>query len=237
MGQDEPRARDPLIEADRSSEGVREVYREIATHFSKTRSNPWPEVESFCTERAGRPGGIGLDLGCGNGRHMQLLGTLDRVVGVDLSRPLLREAKSTLSGDPPAADQAKSWDLLQGDAARIPIREGVIDVGLYVATLHHLPDRQTRLESLRELSRVLTPNGTALVSVWSTAHDRFDSPAERADGFDTSVDWTLPGGKTVPRCYHIYAPQEFRRDLQAAGLSIESHMVSSGNCYAEVRSG
>jgi hypothetical protein len=50
------------------------------------------------------------------------------------------------------------------------------------------------------------------------------------------VDWTLPGGETVPRFYHIYAPAEFRRELDDSGLSTVSFEVSSGNCYAVVES-
>jgi hypothetical protein len=68
------------------------------------------------------------------------------------------------------------------------------------------------------------------VSVWSTAHDRFD----RERGFDTHVDWTLPGGETVPRFYHVYDPAEFRETLAAAPLAVESVEVSSGNCFAVV---
>ena len=109
-----------------------------------------------------------------------------------------------------------------------------VDLALYVATLHHLPDRETRVRSLDELSRVLAADGRAFVSAWSTAHDRFDAPADAETGFDTTVDWTLPGGETVPRFYHIYAQAEFEADLEAAGVRIEESFVSSGNCYAVV---
>jgi len=81
-----------------------------------------------------------------------------------------------------------------------------VDLAVYVATLHHLPTRESRIASLDELARVLSPRAAALVSAWSTEHDRFDAD----EGFDTTVDWTLPGGETVPRFYHVYDPAEFR---------------------------
>ncbi|MFC6728796.1 SAM-dependent methyltransferase, partial [Natronoarchaeum mannanilyticum] len=87
--------------------------------------------------------------------------------------------------------------------------------------------------SLDELARALAPEGRALVSAWSTAHDRFD----RSEGFDTTVDWTLPGGETVPRFYHVYDPDEFRADLSASDLAVEDAFLSSGNCYAVVGKG
>jgi ubiquinone/menaquinone biosynthesis C-methylase UbiE len=209
----------------RSRARVREVYDEIADHFSKTRAHPWPEIETFVE---GVPsGGLGLDVGCGNGRHLALLAEdTERAVGVDASRGLLREARDLLS-------EVGGIALLQGDATALPFATGRVDVGLYVATLHHLPDRETRRASFDELARVLGPDGRALVSAWSTTHDRFDAPGD-GSGFDTTVDWTLPDGETVPRFYHIYAPPEFDVDLAASALAVEETFVSSGNCFARV---
>jgi len=228
------------LDTHRQTARVREVYDDIASHFSKTRAYPWPEVEAFLgSVSADDPTRVGLDIGCGNGRHAgPLAAETERVVAVDLSRALLMEARERLSDrDSPGADRAGTDGgvvLVQADAAAMPLARGVVNIALYVAAVHHLPDRERRVGSLSELGRVLSPGGRALVSAWSTAHDRFDVSAE-AGGFDTTVDWTLPGGETVPRFYHIYAPDEFERDLRSAGLAVESATVSSGNCYAEVR--
>lgn len=206
-------------------DGVRDTYDRIADHFSQTREYPWPEVETFL-EGTGAAS-VGLDLGCGNGRHSELLaGYVDRVVGLDVSRGLLDEARTRVSD----AGVGEAVELLQGDAATIPIGTGTVDVAVYVATLHHLPERSLRVASLDELARVLSPDGRALVSTWSTAHDRFDAD----EGFDTTIDWTLPGGECVPRYYHIYDPVEFRADLSESDLTPVDVYVSSGNCYAEV---
>ena len=212
----------------RSPDRVRETYDLIAEHFAETRHAPWPEVERFLEKSDG--GALGLDVGCGNGRHVpRLAERVDRVLALDISRDLLGEARARL------AEEGRGHALLQGDAAALPIGDGRIDLAVSVATLHHLRDRRMRIDGLRELGRVLSPTGIALVSVWSTAHDRFEAPPDAELGFDTTVDWTLPGGETVPRFYHIYAPAEFRADLARAGLTVEESYVSSGNCYAEVR--
>ncbi|WP_158057436.1 class I SAM-dependent methyltransferase [Halorussus halophilus] len=203
---------------------IRATYDRIAAHFSSTREYAWPEVEQFLDGVSG--GGVALDLGCGNGRHAELLAqNAARVVGVDASRGLLEEADSR------ATERAFDVDLLQADAARLPLQAESIGVAVYVATLHHLPTREARVGSLDELARVLTPEGRALVSAWSTAHDKFD----QTEGFDTEVDWTLPGGETVPRFYHIYAPDEFEEDIEASDLEFVEFEISSGNCYAQVR--
>ena len=211
---------------DRSRAGVRRTYERIGAHFSKTREYAWPEVESFVDDASTCE--TALDIGCGNGRHAALLADVaDRVVGLDASRSLLDAAEERVGS---------RVSLLLGDAARLPLADDCVDLAVYVATLHHLPSATDRRASLDELARVLASDGRALVSVWSTAHDRFDAPEDAEEGFDTTVDWTLPGGETVPRFYHIYAPAEFERELDESGLATESFEISSGNCYAVVRS-
>ncbi|WP_096391727.1 class I SAM-dependent methyltransferase [Halopenitus persicus] len=217
------------------------TYDRIATHFSKTREYAWPEVESFLADRTATRA---IDVGCGNGRHTELLADhAETAVGVDASRGLLAEARTR------AADRGVTASFLQGDAASLPIATDAADLGVYVATIHHLRPRRRRVRSLNELARVLDPAGVALVSTWSAAHDRFADVDPVADpdvravtdadgtpiGFDTTVDWTLPSGETVPRFYHIYTPNGFRGDLAASDLSIESFEISSGNCYVTVR--
>ena len=214
-------------ETHRSTERVREVYDDIADHFSKTREYAWPEVEAFLDSTDSHRG---LDVGCGNGRHTELLADhVDTAVGFDVSSGLLKTARKRMA--------TRDWTatFVQGDAATLPFASEAFDVGVYVATLHHLPTAAARRRSLDELARVLRGGGRALVSAWSTAHDRFDADPDAETGFDTTVDWTLPGGETVPRFYHIYAPAEFDADLAASGLTVAGSRVSSGNCYAEVR--
>jgi ubiquinone/menaquinone biosynthesis C-methylase UbiE len=209
---------------------VRETYDRIADHFAGTRTHAWPEVVEFVEREGSEQCDVGLDLGCGNGRHAAVLARrCDRVLALDASRPILEAATSDLS-EPRWETDPGRIALVQGDATRLPLADGSVDLAVYVATLHHLPTRAARVASLEALERVLAPGGRGLVSVWSTAHDRFD----REEGFDTTIDWTLPGGETVPRFYHVYDPEEFDRDLADSDLLVRRSRVSSGNCYAEV---
>lgn len=207
-------------------EHVGTTYDRIAAHFSKTREYAWPEIEAFLD---GRTGDLGLDLGCGNGRHAEVLAAhTARVVGVDASTGLLAEAENR------ASERGFALDLVAGDAATLPLRDDRVDLAVYVATIHHLRPRERRLASLNELARVLAPGGRALVSAWSTAHSRFEDEETDGTGLDTEVTWTLPGGETVPRFYHVYDPEEFDADLAETDLTVHSSVLSSGNCYAVV---
>jgi len=205
---------------DRSRAATREVYDEIAAHFAQTRQYPWPEVTEFL--ETAPEGAVGLDVGCGNGRHLPALAEhVGRPVGLDLSTELLGIASDRTDVDA---------DLLAGDAAALPLASDAVAVAIAIATLHHLPTQSLRIESLDEIARVLAPDGRALVSAWSTEHDRFDAEA----GFDAELAWELPDGDTVDRFYHVYDPAEFEADLAASDLALLEVEVSSGNCYATV---
>lgn len=201
---------------------VRRTYDRIGRHFSKTRPDPWDEVGRFLEGRSGR---LGLDIGVGNGRHAELLSDhTERVIGLDVSATLLTAARER------AADRGFNLALCQATGVDLPINSGTVDLGVYIATLHHIAPRERRIQSLDELGRVLTPEGVAIVSVWSVTHDRFD----QTSGFDTTVDWTLPDGETVPRFYHIYDIDEFRDDLATSRVPVYESFVSAGNCYAVI---
>jgi len=204
-------------------QSVRATYDRIADHFAQTRAYPWPEVESFLEAKTGT---VGLDVGCGNGRHLERLTEhCSRALGVDLSRAILETARERRE------ESTEPFALIQGEAGVLPVASDRIDLAVYVATLPHLPTRERRVASLDELARVLAADGRALVSAWSTEHDRFDA----TEGFDTTVDWTLPEGETVDRFYHVYDPAEFRADVAASALALLDFEVSSGNCYGVVR--
>ncbi|MFC3956894.1 class I SAM-dependent methyltransferase [Halovivax cerinus] len=212
---------------------VRDTYERIGSHFATTREYAWPEVDDFVADvTRERTFDRGLDLGCGNCRHAEVLaGHVDRVVGVDASRALLDAGRERARTN----DFLDTLSPVQGDAASLALRTDAVDLAVYVATLHHLPTRTLRRRSLDELARVLTSDGRALVSAWSTAHDRFeDASASDESGFDTSIEWTLPGGETVDRFYHVYAPAAFESDLAESDLQLREWEVSSGNCYARV---
>jgi ubiquinone/menaquinone biosynthesis C-methylase UbiE len=200
---------------------VRATYDRIARDFSAKRRQPWPAVESFINARTGL---VALDLGTGNGRHAEVLADrADRVLALDISRAALETAANrATNGDP--------IDFVQADAAGVPLRSATVDLAVYIATLHHLPSQALRVRSLDELARVLVSGGEALVSAWSVSHEKFDADT----AFDTTVDWTLPDGETVPRYYHIYDLAEFEADLEASRLQPQDTFEEAGNCYAVV---
>ncbi|MCP6423771.1 class I SAM-dependent methyltransferase, partial [Klebsiella pneumoniae] len=71
-----------------------------------------------------------LDVGCGNGRHTELLAErADVAVGADVSRELLREAVAR------AAERGFDADFVHGDAAALPFADQAFGLATYVATV------------------------------------------------------------------------------------------------------
>ncbi|MFL2520946.1 MAG: class I SAM-dependent methyltransferase [Halobacteriales archaeon] len=205
--------------------GVMRTYEKIGSHFSQTRFHPWPEVGKFLEELSGD---IALDMGCGNGRHSELLSKcVERVVGVDMSSMMLIETSNR------GKNNEFEVNPIRGNVMELPVQTGCADIGVYVATIHHLPTAECRIASLNELERVLVVGGTAIVGSWCTEHERF----EEGKGFDTLVNWTLPDGTVVPRYYHIYDIEEFERDVNASRLEVVDIYSNEGNCYAVVSKG
>ena len=100
-----------------------------------------------------KPGDVVLDLGAGTGKLSAQLGAGVRVVGVDLSAPMLAVARGRRS----------TLRAVQGSALRLPFREGSFDAAVSAFVLRNLSDLQP---AFAELSRVVRPGGrVALVDI------------------------------------------------------------------------
>ena len=88
-----------------------------------------------------------LDLGCGKGRFARRLTDRGlRVVGIDLSRAMLKEARAL--------------PLVLGSGRRLPFADGAFDAVLAVETLQHVQEVAVTISDAR---RVLRPGGRLVV--------------------------------------------------------------------------
>jgi demethylmenaquinone methyltransferase / 2-methoxy-6-polyprenyl-1,4-benzoquinol methylase len=113
------------------------------------------------TARAIRPvhGGRVMDLGCGTGKLGALLAGQARVIGVDLSHPMLLRARSA---------NGNRLALVQGSAFALPFRDGVFSGLVSGFVLRNLDDL---LAAFGEMARVLRPGARlALVDITEPRH-------------------------------------------------------------------
>ncbi len=124
-----------------------------------------------------KPQGFVLDAGCGLGRHLRFLAKQPnlRIVGIDKNTGALREALTSLENMPDAL--SKDFLVSEADINRLPFADKSFDCVICSEVLEHIPDHEA---AIKELIRILKPEGTFVVSVpryysericWLISHD------------------------------------------------------------------
>ncbi len=141
------------------SEALRDNDADICVAVSKKHSR-WvdrPFLRKAMAMAAGRR--QALDIGCGNGHIAIELATYCpdlNVFAMDLSEDMVEAVRQN-------AATARVGDRVApvlGDAVRLPFPDNSVDLVLSLHAVHHFPDPQS---ALREIRRVLAPNGAALI--------------------------------------------------------------------------
>jgi tRNA (uracil-5-)-methyltransferase TRM9 len=222
---------------------VQNTWDAIAESFDTTRQKPW----SYCLDfiNSLRQNDVVADLGCGNGRHLfPCAQHCSYVFGVDISQRFLhiieRKLRQTTYGN---------ISLIHGDVVELPFSNQTLDAILFIAALHNIQGREHRHAALREVARVLKPQGTALISVWSRWQDKFyrhflKQFINRTRDFGDIDLWWRQHNLNIPRFYHLYSRSEFVQELHDAGLKIQ-HIQSvrihskrfSDNYFAVIKKG
>jgi len=106
----------------------------------------------YLVERCTR--GRALDVGCGTGVLAgRLAGAGFEVTGVDPSQGMLDVL----------ADTHEAVRGVRGDGTALPFEDGVFDLSLTVAALHHVADPAAVQQTLVEMVRVVRPGGRIVV--------------------------------------------------------------------------
>ena len=217
---------------------TRSDYNLIGEHFSNTRKFVWRDsvyLKKFCSQ-----GDKVLDLGCGNGRLLELLADLKiDYRGIDSSETLIDLAVK----DYPE----KSFSL--ADVLNLPLAENSFDKVFSIAVLHHIPSDELRLRFFSECQRVLKPKGLLILSVWNLKQKRFRKYSRKfflrkicglskLDFNDIFYPWKNQQGKIlVQRYLHKFSIAELIRLAEKSGLEIEESGFLPGkrNLYLAVR--
>jgi SAM-dependent methyltransferase len=120
-----------------------------------------PVAEAVVTRSAIAEGERVVDVACGTGNAALLAAARGaRVIGVDGAPRLLAVAAER------AAEQELALDLRQGDLLALPVDDASADVVLSVFGVIFAPDPAA---ALRELARILHPDGRVFLSAWVPA--------------------------------------------------------------------
>lgn len=197
------------------------VFDEISEEFDRTRTKPWEEVYLIT-----RKGALIVDLGCGSGRNSTAaIQQGCEVLAIDLSQKML---KITLSK---AEEISKKYLLhtLICDLNHLAIKSNSIDSAICLATIHHIPTFKERVNALKEIQRILKPNGKLILSVWAKYQPRFFKKipkmlwkyiSSQVQEFgDIHIPWKTKRG-TFQRFYHLFSKREAIKMTKASGFKI-----------------
>lgn len=203
---------------------VKRNYQEIAASFDATRKKEvWPEIRNLSARV--KDGESVLDVGCGNGRLLEAMNNKNiNYLGVDNSEALIGLAKENYP-----LEKFLVADILNLDK----INDNSFDYVFCLAVLQHIPNRELRLQALRQMKAKLSDSGQLIISNWNL----WSSPKHRPlllrnfwlkilgkyelDYNDLLFSWKNSSGQKVSeRYYHAYTKKELKKLSNLAGFRI-----------------
>lgn len=173
----------------------------------------------------GVDGKVVLDFGCGPGNDLVGFGLYSRparLIGADVSKTSLEQAMTRLAIHDIQADLT----LLDSASPKLPFASGSVDYIHASGVLHHVPQVD---ETLRELRRVLRPDGAMRVmvynydSVWLHLYVAYIR--QIAEGVDRSLSVRDAFARSTdgPNCpiADVYTAQAFCTLAEACGFTAE----------------
>jgi len=197
----------------------RRGYEEIAKDFDATRKVFWQELY-FLGDYI-KDGDNVLDVGCGNGRFLEVIrGKVFQYTGIDNSESLISYAKEW------HGDKGK---FVCTNALDLPFKDESFDKIVSFGVLHHIPSKKLRKQFLNEAHRALKKDGLMIITVWNLWNDRL-TPMIHKYAMQKLLgkskldfkDVFLPFGKKQSvRYLHAFTKREFVKILKQSGFKIE----------------
>lgn len=136
---------------------TKKTYDLIAEDFSDTRNRVWPEMKVL-VDKYVKTGGKILDIGCGNGRLVQVLPDDIEYLGIDGSEGLVTEANKIKNNI-----DFRVLDILELEK----LGEDKFNIIFMFAVFNHLPSEKLRLKVLEDIKKLLKPGGLLMMTNWN----------------------------------------------------------------------
>jgi SAM-dependent methyltransferase len=149
-----------------------------------------------------------VDVGAGTGAmlgYLRAAAPQARIIGIDRAEGMLDVAR------------ASGWSAVAlSDGQKLSVRSGAVDVGLLIFVLFHFPDP---VEALKEIRRILAPEGRAGIVVWGTDPGVPGASVwtEELDRKEAAPD---PRDPNVMKSPMMNTPEKLTALIHASGLKV-----------------
>lgn len=204
---------------------TQEDYNLIAEDFSNSRYSIWPELNLF-SKYINEEDKV-LDLGCGNGRLLELFKEKNIIyTGVDSAEKIIEIARRK---KPEAA-------FFVVDSLDLPFQDNYFDKIFCIAVLHHIPSVYFRKQFVKEAKRVLRPGGIFIITTWNLwpKYKYFKKIIKFAvlkilgktklDFKDIFVPWQ----NKIDRYIHCFTKRELEELIRTVGLKLKESGIFRG---------
>lgn len=176
-----------------------QIWDEIAQSWNNFRQKPITELKGLNWKK-----GKILDVGCGNCRNLIPFKNSE-CYGIDFSEKMLEQAKRF----------SKKHDfkvkLKHASIEKLPFKDDFFDYILGIAVLHHLKNPEP---TIKEIYRVLKPNGESYITDWNKLQLRFLFKKK-----ETYIPWKQKH-KTLHRYYNFVGYFQLRKILKKNNFKI-----------------
>jgi len=192
----------------------KEIWDAIAPEWDEYKQIPSKFSQEFLKSCSGKI----LDFGSGSGRHLCKfkeeieLKTKDKLPKrkmylLDFSEKMIELAKQK------AKSKNIDAEFCVSDMTKIPYENNFFDFAIAISSLHCLSLEENK-KAIKELYRVLKPEGKILVGVWNRNSKRF----KHAKSKEKYIGWTDKG----ERYYYLFEEKEIHDLFEKAGFKILS---------------
>lgn len=211
----------------------RQFYDRLGDQFSATRQRLQPGVRRIL-EGIQNDQSV-LDIGCGNGNFLHELlrrGHTALLAGMDFSPSLLQVAHVL----PGISFYQANLSNLSSIVDQLTIPGGWSRITLF-ATLHHIPSISLRLEILRNVRKLLKPDGVFVLSNWQFLSSQklkariqpwscLGISEDQVDQGDYLLDWRA-GGHAF-RYLHHFTADELSKLAAESSMCLQDSFLSDG---------
>jgi SAM-dependent methyltransferase len=209
--------------------GMKNYYNIIADHFSQTRQYVWEDQKQFLDkiEANSRV----LDLGCGNGRVLQILGHKNiSYLGIDSSSSLIRIARTRFP----------DFTFQMADITDKKTFSGLknYDYVLLFAVLHHVTDPVHQIRLFKNIKASLKVGGYLYLTVWNMYQTKYQNSIENNI---VSIPYHLSDGHkikdAVERQIFAFTPEDIKLLAEKAGFTVQDYYFSKKGNRTDAQNG